>query len=744
MTRRTLRWIAPFAFVWVGAACSGGDGALPDGSGDGGDGDGAASSDVDGDGVPNAADNCPNASNPGQEDRDSDTVGDACDNCAEIANYDQADADRDGIGDACERPIDPSGDDDGDGVPNDTDNCWRVSNPDQADTDRDGVGDACDNCPGVANYDQLDSDADGRGDACAADMSSDDDGDGVDDSIDNCRGVSNPGQEDADHDLVGDACDNCPSVANYDQADADGDGTGDACEGGSSGWDPTRDSDGDGVPDIMDNCRMLSNPGQADGDGDGVGDPCDNCPTVANYGQEDLDANGVGDACEIPPDITPACADDMISGMLVKPNLYLVLDRSGSMDYHPCDCSSRTSCTDCPSPCLYCGTTRWAELSSGLDALAPALRRDFNVGIAAFPTPVAQCDVSLPAFELLDLQPGWTAAQVRAAYATVAPNGRTPAQEALDQVRTMALYNFPADTVATRPKAVVLITDGEPNCAGDVTSTANAARALYRAGVPVYVIGFDNLNPADMDLIAERGRGLPHTAAVNDWFPVTDRASITAALTTITSAIASCTVSLVLDGDEDLSRLRVESVIDGAATAVAPGAPDGYDFDAATGTVTLLGASCAMLQSAASMGSTVSVRARAACACVPMTEECDYIDNDCDGEVDEGCMSCPPEACDGVDNDCDGMVDEGCPPPGCTPRAEICDGVDNDCDGMIDEGCPPPGCVPSTEICNGVDDDCDGEIDEGCVPMCMPTGEICDGIDNDCDGLVDEGCPMIF
>ncbi|MHB8634544.1 MAG: thrombospondin type 3 repeat-containing protein [Thermoplasmatota archaeon] len=132
--------------------------------------------DSDHDGICDAADNCPGVPNHDQRDSVGNGVGDACrrtgatraprmataplrgpsdidldgvpdaaDNCPVTPNPDQADLDRDGIGDVCDNDID------GDGIVNwaaDSqtllDNCPRVANPDQTDSDHNGVGDACD------------------------------------------------------------------------------------------------------------------------------------------------------------------------------------------------------------------------------------------------------------------------------------------------------------------------------------------------------------------------------------------------------------------------------------------------------------------------------------------------------------------------------------------------------------------------------------------------------------------------
>ncbi|MCK4340243.1 MAG: thrombospondin type 3 repeat-containing protein [Phycisphaerae bacterium] len=236
--------------------------------------------DADQDGIQDSDDNCPFIFNPNQDNSDGDTLGDVCDNCPNDDNENQSDLDGDGLGDACDDDIDGDGvlnvDDNCPEVPN-----APEPGEDQPDLDGDGEGDACDwdidgdtvangidNCPVTPNTDQADADGDGLGNACDAcpfDLGNDADGDGICGDVDNCPTIANPDQSDTDLDGIGDACDhclydpyndidddglcgnmdNCPNIANPDQADADLDGIGDACDICPN--DPENDADGDGI-----------------------------------------------------------------------------------------------------------------------------------------------------------------------------------------------------------------------------------------------------------------------------------------------------------------------------------------------------------------------------------------------------------------------------------------------------------------------------------------------------------------
>src|SRR5439155_583499 len=122
--------------------------------------------------------------------------------------------------------------------------------------------------------------------------------------------------------------------------------------------------------------------------------------------------------------------------------------------------------------------------------------------------------------------------------------------------------------------------------------------------------------------------------------------------------------------------------------------------------------------------------------CTPSPEVCDGIDNDCNGQVDEGLgrTTCGVGACTRTVDSCVGGVPQRCTPG--TPSPEVCDGIDNDCNGQVDDGLGRTTC--GVGACTRTVDSCVGGVPQPCTPG-TPSPEVCDGIDNDCNGQVDEG-----
>ena len=159
------------------------------------------------------------------------------------------------------------------------------------------------------------------------------------------------------------------------------------------------------------------------------------------------------------------------------------------------------------------------------------------------------------------------------------------------------------------------------------------------------------------------------------------------------------------------------------------------------------------------------------------TETCDGIDNNCDGNIDEGftiytyyldadgdgygissstissCLTSPPTGYasqSGDCNDANAMINPG--------MNEICDNLDNNCNGQVDEGLPIitfylDADLDGYGVSTNTVDSCAaplgysplaGDCDDSNPNINPGISEACDGIDNNCNGNIDEGLPLFI
>lgn len=214
-------------------------------------------------------------------------------------------------------------------------------------------------------------------------------------------------------------------------------------------------------------------------------------------------------------------------------------------------------------------------------------------------------------------------------------------------------------------------------------------------------------------------------------------------------AESTATVSLSLDGGDSTSH-NVTS--NGVSVVLADALAEGTTF-AVTVASSPDGTTCTVSDNASGTISTRNVYVDLVCGLAE--EVCNGLDDDGDGEIDEGfdadsdgVKACGPDGLAGTpDDDCDDADDAVNP-----GQSEICgNGVDDDCSSdtpdLWDEDADGTTCdddcddqdaslhSASAERCNGVDDDCDGSIDAG-----ETTDQDGDGLADACDAAPSVPC----
>ena len=297
------------------------------------------------------------------------------------------------------------------------------------------------------------------------------------------------------------------------------------------------------------------------------------------------------------PELKP-CVTGVVTPQPAVPSVMLVVDRSGSMNFDFAGNSGP------PFGMPLTGPRRWAVLRSTLENTLSQFDEQVAFGVVLFPANDS-CDVSAS----IDLLPAPGNATRVMALLNRVPNGGTP---------TFGAVNTAAQQLAAvRAQALVLITDGEPNCnaalnpdtcdctaprlgvpptCGDAESCRDGDRAIdglrrlrMDDGVLTYVVGVgasNNTVTQTLDNMAIAG-GVPRMGGAHSFYSGATEPELTEALNAISTRLTRCTWTTGTRlGPND----AVEVTVGGQTV---PQGELGWDWvDASSGDLSLRGSWC--------------------------------------------------------------------------------------------------------------------------------------------------------
>lgn len=290
---------------------------------------------------------------------------------------------------------------------------------------------------------------------------------------------------------------------------------------------------------------------------------------------------------------------DELDFSVLEPNLYVLLDTSGSMgEWENCQDSEETGCCDdcltqecCSRSCCDRRTRPYPidEAKRALDTIADSLASDVRFGVGTFPSPSTPGLISCGMQERLSMGDHGSA-EIKRSYANLEPEGSTPTGASLFMLHDQRSLSDPDDPDdARRARAAILITDGEPTSCEEAFPSVEEATALAEQGTLVYVVGFRSAaEEATLDAIAEAGGTNNVNAPDRRFYVADDTSELVTALGEISDEILGCRRVLESPpaaGDD------VRLVIDGETVDA-----DAYTYAAGSGTLRLSRPVCEQLQ----------------------------------------------------------------------------------------------------------------------------------------------------
>lgn len=204
----------------------------------------------------------------------------------------------------------------------------------------------------------------------------------------------------------------------------------------------------------------------------------------------------------------------------VPPNVFLVIDRSGSMGNPISDGSS---------------TSKWDDMRSAVGQLVSTYNSQINLGLSLF-----NSDGDCGAGKIDTAVGANNGPTITSQLQQTSPGGNTPTAATLDYVIQNASLSDP-----TRQNVVVLATDGQPNC--DDTDVEGRISTLYNGtpSVKTFVIGVGDGTASNPDLLNSWAvAGHTDRSGATKYYQSNSASELDSAFQSIAGGLASCTFAL--------------------------------------------------------------------------------------------------------------------------------------------------------------------------------------------------------